>query len=90
MSEEDVQLTPKKAVDLVAEKFFPDDDMTYDERLFNLLVLVADVYLQSLEALLPPDRAESPFMGGVMPIDALIVGLHENLLTKQETGDRTE
>jgi hypothetical protein len=61
---------------------------TPDQRLFALLVDVADVYLQDVERRMPSDTAESPFIGGVMPIQAVVWGLEENLEMRQESGSR--
>jgi hypothetical protein len=65
-----------------------DDTARGAAAMFCLLVDVADAYLMTLEAWMPVDRPESDFLGGVMPIDALVMGLEENLRDRQETGTR--
>lgn len=66
-------------VDALAERyspdFSPDDGLT--ERVFVLLLDVADRYLALLEGAASDDPA--PFFAGSTPMTALINGLAENL-----------
>ena len=72
-----------------AREAYPDPTgMDEIEAMFAFLVDAADVYVSLLEAIMPTDQPNSPFLGGLMPIDAAIAGLADNLVFRQESGAR--
>lgn len=68
---------------------YPDPTgMDEIEAMFAFLVDATDVYVSMLEAIMPANRPDSPFLGGLMPIDAAVAGLTDNMIFRQETGCR--
>lgn len=79
----------RAAINLLADEHYEAETYeTPEQRLFAFLVDVADVYLQLIEERMPSDQAESPLIGGTMPIQAVVWGLEENLEMRQESGNR--
>ena len=79
----------KTAINLLADEHYEAGAYeTSEQRLFAFLVDVADVYLQLIEERMPSHTAESPLIGGTMPIQAVVWGLEENLEMRQESGNR--
>jgi hypothetical protein len=70
-------------IDVLAERYSASDG--YDrpvDRVFGMLVDVADRYLTMLEEM-PSDEA-APFFGGTTPLEATLRGLAENLEMKRD------
>lgn len=67
-------------VTTLAEERYSGDDEGYDDlnqKLFGLLVDVADAYVKSLEREASDDPA--PFFAGTTPMQCAMLGLRENL-----------
>jgi hypothetical protein len=80
----------KAVIEDLASREYIDRGFTATESLFALLVDVADVYLQHIEAQMPDDQPGSPFIAGMMPIEVVSEGLHENLEMRQDEGRRIQ
>lgn len=74
-------LTPDE-IETLADSRYNDSYDSRDERLFSMLVDVADTYRSELERIAADHPA--PFPGGTTPLDVLIYGLRENLEIRRD------